>query len=214
VDTECWDDEKPGRRVQVSAFQIDKTEVTVSAYRRCVQAGACSAPATGGSCNWGQEGRGQHPVNCIDWEQARTYCTWAGKRLPTEAEWEKAARGTDGRKYAWGNRGYGAAGLVANIADEAAKRQYPDWTVADGYNDGFVETAPVGSFPAGASPYGAVDMIGNVWEWTADWDGSGRTSRVVRGGSWYGNPRYARASYRLRPAPGERNDDIGVRCAQ
>jgi formylglycine-generating enzyme required for sulfatase activity len=227
VDKECDNDEKPGRTEYVKAFQIDRTEVTVAEYRRCVQAGACngnglSAPFWDGkeqsdwawACNGDKGGRDSHPINCVDWDQARTYCQWVGKRLPTEAEWEKAARGTDGRKYPWGNKSFAEVGKVANIADETAKKQNPSWQVVEGYNDGYYSTAPVGRFPAEASPYGALDMIGNVWEWTADWYDTERKYRSVRGGSWNDNPRLARVSSRLRGGPGRRDDYVGFRCAQ
>ena len=196
VDTQCNSNEKPGRQVEVESFQIDKTEVTVAAYRRCVDAGSCSQPDTDRSCNWRASGRGDHPINCVDWNQATTYCTWAGKRLPTEAEWEKAARGTDGRTYPWGN--------------EWDARQ----AHASGTEDGYERTAPVGSFPVGASLYGALDMVGNVWEWTADWYDKEQKYRAVRGGAWDTPPRYARASNRSRLVPGKRDEDMGVRCAQ
>lgn len=197
VDTECPEDEKPGRQVyNLEAFRIDKTEVTVAQYSKCVAVGGCSSPNTGGSCNYGQGGGGNHPVNCVDWAQADAYCRWAGKRLPTEQEWEKAARGTNGYKYPWGN----------------------EWNQSrantDGSGDGYSETAPVGSFPTGASPYGVLDMAGNVWEWTADWYDAGQTKRAVRGGSWYARPRVARASLRGRDDPGGRNGKLGFRCAR
>jgi formylglycine-generating enzyme required for sulfatase activity len=230
VDTECEADEKPGRPIDVAAFHIDRTEVTVAQYAACVKAGACSTdgvsmpfwsgkkrPEWASFCNWGKAegkaGREEHPINCLTWAQARAYCTWTGKRLATEAEWEKAARGTDKRKYPWGNTGYGkATPPVANIADEAARKEFPDWTVAAGYyDDGWVGTAPVGSYPAGVSPYGAADMVGNVWEWVQDEREAGR---VVRGGSWHNEPGRARASTRTQYAPGSRNEDVGVRCAQ
>jgi formylglycine-generating enzyme required for sulfatase activity len=231
VDTECDEDEKPGRPIAVNDFTIDKTEVTVAHFGECVAAGACSSegvtlpywagkphPEWAWACNWGKSGRERHPLNCVEWEQARRYCAWAGKRLPTEAEWEKAARGTEGWKYPWGNRGYGAAGVVANIADETAKRSHPRWPMAEGYaegyDDGYYGTAPVGSFPAGASPYGAVDMVGNVWEWTAEWYDPGHTSRAVRGGSCRDQPLNARASIRNWSDPGNRSMLQGFRCAQ
>lgn len=203
VDTECDKDEKPGRTFTVDAFKIDRTEVTVAQYGQCVDAGTCSDdgltmpfwsdplgdppkehPEWKFACNWGKTGREDHPINCVNVRQAETYCKAMGKRLPTEAEWEKAARGTDGRKYPWGNRGYGAAKLVANIADETFKRKHADSQVAEGYDDGFYTTAPVGIFPTGASPSGALDMIGNVWEWTADFYDTEHKFRSIRGGSW------------------------------
>jgi formylglycine-generating enzyme required for sulfatase activity len=210
VDSECDGDEKPGRNVQVAAFQIDKTEVTVAAYRECVEAGSCSRPATDrAACTWDQSGKEQHPINCVDWEQAKAYCQWADKRLPSETEWEKAARGTDRWKYPWGNQGYKTAKRVANIADETSGLQ---WKI-DGYDDGHSETAPVGSYLDGASPYGALDMVGNVYEWTSDWYDSERTYRSVRGGSWDSFPWRARASYRFGFTPAERYN-LGFRCAQ
>jgi serine/threonine-protein kinase len=208
VDSKCDNDEKPGRTLNVSTYWVDKTEVTVAQYARCVRAGVCSAdgltmpyldrerPESAESCNWGKPGREQHPINCVDWYQAGAYCAWAGKRLPTEAEWEKAARGTDRRKYPWGNTTYGVAARLANIKGES---------------DGYVGTAPVGSYPRGASPYGALDMAGNVWEWVTDPVGNGRR---VRGGSWSDEPGHQRASNRgLLPAQA-RDESVGVRCAR
>jgi formylglycine-generating enzyme required for sulfatase activity len=224
VDSECLDDERPGHTVVVKAFKIDRTEVTVRQFARCVAAGACSSagltmPFYGGKdqperaayCNWQQKGREQHPINCVSWQQATAYCAWVGKRLPTEAEWEKAARGTDGRKYPWGNTGYASAGKVANVADASAHRQLPDLSTAGGYDDGYVGTAPVGSMPKGAAPSGALDMIGNVWEWTADSRDGGR---VVRGSSWTFDPRLARVSLRGHSDPAVRAADGGFRCAR
>ncbi len=196
VDHECYGDEKPGKTIELPTFFIDRTEVTVDQYAACVKDGRCSEPNTGGSCTWKAAGKEDHPVNCVDWEQARTYCTWAKKRLPKEAEWEKAARGADGRKYPWGNENPGRT--RANLG---------------GDEDGFGMTSPVGEFPSGASPYGALDMSGNVWEWTDDWYDIGKT-RPLRGGAWNKVPRLARASYRnnfFRPSA--RRDIIGFRCA-
>jgi len=199
VDSECYEDEKPGKKRYVSAFAIDGTEVTVEAYRECVRAGRCKEPGTGRSCNWGRGDREGHPANCVDWNQATAYCAWKGKRLPTEWEWEKAARGTDGRKYPWGNEQVSCRQAVIRQGGTACGRGNTTFKVA--------------SKPLGVSPYGAHDMIGNVWEWTSS-QYPGSTNRVVRGGSWRRLPRSARASDRAASAPVYRSNNIGFRCAQ
>jgi formylglycine-generating enzyme len=203
-------DEKPVHQVTLSPFCIDKTEVTVAAYRACVQAGKCRRlPENDSACTSGKSGMDQHPVNCADWEQANTFCAWAGGRLPTEAEWEYAARGSDGRKYPWGNRAPSSIRLNMSGAD-----------------DGWERTAPVGSYPKGASPFGVLDMAGNVWEWTGDrYDeyspepatdpqnsGDASESRVTCGGSWSSvDPAEVRAASRKEFQPDAK---LGFRCAR
>ncbi|MCZ6632772.1 MAG: SUMF1/EgtB/PvdO family nonheme iron enzyme [bacterium] len=176
---------RPLHTVYVDHYFIDKFEVTVSEYRDCVLAGVCSEPATGGACNGDVSGRDDHPINCISWADANRYCSWAGKRLPTEAEWEKAARGVDGRVYPWGNHWAECDHAITGTA---------------GLGCGEQSTWPVGSKPTGASPYGAMDMVGNVWEWVADgyeldyyrrqaFENPVNTAsvpfKVLRGNSWY-----------------------------
>ncbi|MGC9025362.1 MAG: formylglycine-generating enzyme family protein, partial [Chloroflexia bacterium] len=202
-------DGKPQHTVYLDAYWIDRTEVTNAQYRRCVEAGACSAPGCWGDSNLNGA---EQPVVCVDWHQAQAYCAWAGGRLPTEAEWEKAARGTDGRIYPWGD------------AFDGSRLNCDE----DRCGDGWPYAAPVVSFPRGASPYGALDMAGNVWEWVSDWyDGgyyAGSPSRnpsgpasgdikVLRGGSWYiDNPASLRAANRVGDDPDLRVDGIGFRC--
>jgi formylglycine-generating enzyme required for sulfatase activity len=208
----------PVHRALLGAFGIDKHEVTAEQYRACVQAGACSAPSTGTNCSWGKADRGHHPINCVDWSQAQAYCAWAGKRLPTEAEWEKAARGTDERRYPWG------WDTVRKNANTGA-----DSCCAGDASDGYLSTAPVGGFAAGASRYGAMDMAGNVREWVADWYGAdyyrhspdanpqgpaAGTARVVRGGSWLDPPTAQECSNRAKYVPDLRRHDLGFRCAK
>ena len=212
-------DEKPVREVYLDTYAVDKTEVTVAAYEQCVNAGGCTTPNTaremcsgkyGPHNNW-THNRSDHPVNCVDWSQAKTYCAWASKRLPTEAEWEKAARGTDGRKYPWGN---GQATCRNAIVFEG------------GMGCGRDSTWPVGSKPSGASPYGALDMAGNVSEWTADWYGfydasatrnprgpSTGSERVLRGGG-IGQGSRARSAGRFSNGPVGASDNMGFRCVQ
>ena len=214
VDNQCGNDEKPYHRVYLDAYYIDKYEVTVAEYEKCIPAGERENPSTSHHCNWGESDRGNHPMNCINWNDAKNYCEWAGKRLPTEAEWEKAARGTDGRKYPWGNI---TATCKYAVMDQGGKGcgEYSTW--------------PVGSKPKGASPYGLMDMAGNVWEWVQDtydenfYSGSpGRNPggsgwgdyRVLRGGGWIGNAGYLRASDRGYYPPTLRDGNGGFRCAR
>ena len=147
TDPSCQPDEQPGACLTLRAFEIDATEVTQQAYARCAAAGACTT-AHQSTCPFDPVGAPNVPVACVDWSEADAYCRWAGKRLPTEAEWEKAARGTDGRYYPWGNEAPTCA--RANLLDCHNAR------------------VDVGSTPSGDSPYGLHDMAGNVWEWTAD----------------------------------------------
>jgi formylglycine-generating enzyme required for sulfatase activity len=154
---EGYDDEYPQHMYYLDAFWIDQTEVTNAQYRQCVEAGACELlEKCSDDPNYGAD---DHPVVCVSWDQAMTYAEWVGGRLPTEAEWEKAARGADGRKYPWGDEFDGSR---LNFCDKSCLRRWRDDSVDDGYE----HTAPVGIYPAGASPYGALDMAGNVYEWT------------------------------------------------
>ena len=211
VDSECQSDESPYHQVTLSGYYMDKTEVTQAEYKKCVDAGECDTP----SCDWDPTGTPNRPVVCVTWSQAGEYCVWAGKRLPTEAEWEKAARGTDGRKYPWGN--------------ETATCDYA--VMYDGSNGcGTGSTWDVcGKSPAGDSPYGLCDMAGNVWEWVSDWWDSGYyanspasnptgpvsgSNRVIRGGSFHSNYDYLRASIRLIYYPSGAYYALGFRCAR
>jgi len=213
-DTEI--ESRPFRRVNLDRFYIDRYEVTVAQFRACVRDGACFAPASGEDCNWQVVGRSDHPINCVSWFDAQRFCLWAGKRLPTEAEWEKAARGTDARLFPWG------------IESPDCERAITVWKSLGCGKQG---TWPVGSKPAGASPYGAHDMVGNVWEWAADAyevdfyerapasNPINRVSaeyRVLRGNSWYYSypPLVSRVSNRFRFRPARWYPYIGFRCVK
>jgi formylglycine-generating enzyme required for sulfatase activity len=196
----CDAAEIPGRTVSLRAFRIDRTEVRVSEYRKCVAAGACSSPGAGEGCNWAMPDRGEHPVNCVDWRQAREYCTWVGKRLPTELEWEKAARGSDGRRYPWGNAEASCDQAVISTSGAAGCGADSTW--------------PVASRSMGRSPFGLFDMAGNVLEWTSDTAGPRDDDRVARGGSWRSAARPVRTSSRDWLPAAMQDASVGFRCAQ
>lgn len=194
--------ERPVVRTTVAGFQLEDTETTVGMYRGCVQAGRCTEAGTGPLCNWNQEGREQHPINCVDWNQAVAYCAWAGRRLPTEQEWEYAARGTDGRRFPWGNQFGDARACTANGAKGSG-------------------TCAVGSFRTGSNAFGHQDLVGNVWEWTASPGCSysepscDSPTKVLRGGSFLDkDPSFLRATSRLLRPPSTRVNNFGFRCAR
>jgi formylglycine-generating enzyme required for sulfatase activity len=222
-DGDGYEDEKPAHRVTLAPFRIDLTEVTVTAYGACVEDQKCSTPRPGDACTWGRPTMGQHPINCVDYYQAEAYCAWAHKRLPTEEEWELAARGTDGRRYPWGNQPPDVA--FANLADESfghwAKKQGAVVATMYERSDRWPLTAPVGSFPEGKTAFGGLDMAGNVAEWTSSAycpyskPGCDDKSKVVRGGCFANaNADNVRASARQAQDPHRESNGVGFRCAR
>jgi formylglycine-generating enzyme required for sulfatase activity len=220
---QTWSLQDRVHTVELDSFWIDQTEVTNAHYRHCVEAGVCRAPTT---CSWGEPTYGDvsktdHPVICVTWQSASDYCRWAGGRLPTEAEWEYAARGPSASTYPWGDD---FDGTRLNSCDVNCPHE--DERSTD-YDDGQALTAPVGSYPSGASWCGALDLVGNVWEWVADWHGpyplmrqknptgpERGSERLIRGGSWYHNDEYGflRAANRHPFDPRDYNHLIGFRC--
>jgi formylglycine-generating enzyme required for sulfatase activity len=239
-------DEKPQHTVYLDAYFIDMYEVTNALFGKFIQDTGyrTSADKEGWAygfvnekwkridkANWLQplgpgsnlDGLENYPVVQVSWEDATAFCEWRGGRLPTEAEWEKAARGTDGRIYPWGNT---FDGSLVNFCDKNCPYDWADKSL----DDGFAFTAPVGSYPGGVSVYGVFDMAGNVWEWVQDWYGqlyysspkagnnpTGPTSsdmRVLRGGSWGEVSVFVRTAKRYMSGPISRSQAIGFRCAR
>ena len=215
-------DESPAHPVELSSYWIDRTEVTNGQYRRCVDGGACTPPTDTGSFTrvqyYGDAGFDAYPVVQVNWGQAEAYCRWAGARLPTEAEWEFAARGPENRLFPWGDK-FDSGRL--NYCDVSCPGMSDP-----SYDDGFPDTAPIGSFPMGASWVGALDMAGNVREWVADWYGpytseasidpegpASGESRIPRGGSWYDTPDDVRSLNRGANVPDYTHPKVGFRCA-
>jgi formylglycine-generating enzyme required for sulfatase activity len=196
--------------VTLDAYWIDQTELTNGMYQKCVEDGKCSNPANNSSPTrssyFGNSDFDDYPVIYVNWDQANEYCQWAGRRLPTEAEWEKAAKGTTDQIYPWGNNEPNS-----NLVNF-------DLNVGD--------TTQVGSYPDGVSPYGALDMAGNVWEWVADYGASyppesvtnpkGPSTgegRVLRGGSWVIVARNLPTTFRIWSDPTYTDFSMGFRCA-
>ena len=240
-------DETPQHSVYLDAFWIDKTEVTVAMFRIFVE--ATGYITTAESQGWGKPwtdgpkelewpkvkgtdwqhpygpesiAEDDHPVTQVSWEDAVAYCKWVGGKLPTEAQWEKACRGIDGRMWPWGNTFDGTR--VSSCDAQCLIERWKD----DSFDDGYAFTAPVGSFPTGASPYGALDMVGNLWEWVADWyekeyyhdspykNPLGPTSgtlRAMRGGAWYDTDVWVTCTVRHQNPSWDRYSDVGFRCA-
>jgi formylglycine-generating enzyme required for sulfatase activity len=244
ADQNAEDDEKPRRSVYLDAFYISQHPVINEQFSRFVDAVGYRTDAEKAGSGWvwtGQvwelvqgadwrhpRGSGSsiadktdHPVVQVTWDDAEAYCRWTGKRLPTEAEWEKAARGTSGSSYPWGDDA--PDGQKLNLCDVDCE---VGWRVLN-VDDGYVDTSPAGHYEAGKSPYGVYDMAGNVWEWVADWyeddyyglapernpkgPGSGE-KRVTRGGSWYNLPEVGRSAFRTGLDPDVRDYSIGFRC--
>ncbi|MDB4946524.1 MAG: hypothetical protein JWP97_6058 [Labilithrix sp.] len=201
--------ERPPREVVVGPFWIDRTEVTVAAYRACVERGTCARPArTSALCTY-DLGDPLLPVACVPWSSANAYCLASGKRLPREAEWENAARGGTGSKYPWG--GGPGCGVAAMLAGETTNRSCAG-----------KRPSRVGAHLAGASPYGVLDMSGNVEEWVADWYAESLTeaspragsAHVLRGGGWLSQPSLGRTTTRNWGSVREAGPNVGFRCAK
>lgn len=219
------------RRATVAPFRLSPHEVTNRKFAAFVTAtGHVTGPERSGTgyvwtdkwravkgANWRQPhgpgssiaGKDDHPVVQVSQRDAAAYCAWRDRRLPTEAEWEFAARGTDGRRYTWGN----TAPVQSGVLSKRRANYGTDSCCSADDTDGYRTTAPVGSFPAGRSPFGIDDMAGNVWEWTTTRFPGQSGWYVIKGGGWGNNPYCLRAAYRHGNPPDIGLDMVGFRCA-
>ena len=237
--------EKPSHNVGVDSVCMDLYEVSAKKYKACSDIGKCKRAPTevewpkitdterktySPLCTAGDAEKTDHPINCVTWDMADAYCKAYDKRLPTEAEWEFATRGPDGRVYPWGDEPPTAQHL--NACDESCvawgKAHHVELTALDKGNDGYATTAPVGKFPAGRSRFGPYDVVGNVWEWVADWYGDYHADaeknptgpaagerKVIRGGAFNGGfETWLHPSFRYAQVPGARSYGIGFRCVK
>lgn len=202
--------ERPARTVIVPPFWIDRIEVTVGAYRACVERGACTRPPhTSAQCTY-DAGDPQLPINCVSWAMANAFCLAAGKRLPREVEWEHAARGPTPVRYPWGGHGT-SCGMAATLSRDGAFHPCSGKL-----------PARAGAHTSGASPFGVLDMAGNVEEWVVDWyaetasESSPRagSAHVLRGGGWLSSPKAARTTSRNWGSVRESGPNVGFRCAK
>lgn len=216
-----YNNERPPHVVALDGFWMDRTEVTNAQYQACVEARVCRLPSAANSSSrkgyYQESAYDDYPVLYVNWYRAVAYCQWAGGRLPTEEEWEYAARGPESRWYPWGDM---PDGTRLNHCDSNCPLEHADQDVDDGYLD----TAPVGNYPTGASWCGALDMVGNVWEWVWDWYGfypsednpswlaADMQDRVIRGGAWDTDGDHARCTFRSWFNPAQSHDSIGFRC--
>jgi sulfatase modifying factor 1 len=213
--TTFFADEMVAHEVMLSDYWIDRTEVTARAYLRCVDAGVCTSPGYAAAQSWHKQPN--VPVTLVSWYDASAYCSWVGARLPTEAEFERAAKGWARRLYPWGN--------VFNPKLTNHGRFAPD-QLND--VDGYAELAPVGSFTQGKTREGVLDLAGNVEEWVSDWYAPGYPEadvvdprgpgtgdeRVIRGGSYMSGRAWLRTTARWKDLPSRRRPDRGFRCAK
>ena len=217
-------DEQPIHKVTLDAYWIDQTEVTNAQYAKCVaDNGACKEPKNKSSYThssyYGNSEFDHYPVLNVDWNMAKAYCSWAGRELPSEAQWEKAARGTDGNIYAWGNTFDETA---VNFCDVNCSLDGADKS----FNDGYADVSPVENYPNGKSVFGAYDMAGNAWEWVNDWydvypggdpaasADFGQKYRVLRGGSWSSLGSTVRSANRFVVDPTSAETNHGFRCSR
>ena len=244
-DKDAQANEKPSHNVSLDAYCIDLHEVTTAEYEACSNVGKCKRAGTevdwpkitdadkklySPLCNFGQKDKAEHPINCVSWEMSRTYCKAQNKRLPTEAEWEYATRGPDGRVYPWGDEAPTAKHLNACGTECVAwgKKHGVPFEALYKEDDGYPATAPVGKFEAGRSRFGPYDVVGNVWEWVSDWYADytpeekknpsgpeGGERKVIRGGAFNGSfASWLRPSFRYAQDPNALSYGIGLRCAK